>query len=481
MTDLRGFAEALLTGSDYNPYLARVRFNPQLGWYLMLGSPDAFEFIQLAYGTDGKIDSADALLDDEPWSRSTRRAYFELGASDRSDVMAFVCVTLHELIHNGDLLTTPTGAVFHTHLSAIARALHGVTRWIVDDPDFDCAPPATQWAPSRPKHRAMVESLLTFEEFFRQMRKVRPADVRPGWTDGAASTATLLGGDFSLVTLFGSVNSVEIPGHDGWYVTPATILEGRALSACVLRLLHLLGDDDPARVFQEVSLFLRTYYPRPTTSPDYYFFLDIASGAFGLADFDEALVKGRRIEQVAQLPRLVLAVGWWALHGADPVEGAVLSLAFLQGALGERRNLGTPEEVCAQIEAWVGGLTLQQRADRASLLVEHARQLIRESECDAHIGAHFEHVFEILERHLRLRVMYGWRFPLCSPPRGTPFPYLEPQHQRDLGGTYNCPARFEDWVDLREEICHRWRTVEWKHAVVHRWLSGQRVIPVLVA
>jgi hypothetical protein len=475
MTDLAGFSEALLTGSDYNPYLARIRFHPYLGWYLMLGSPRAFDFIQLAYGKDGVVDSADTLLDN-PWPLHTCRAFLELGPQDRSDVMAFVSVTLHELIHNGDLLTTPTGAVFHTKLSAAVRPLDDVTRWINDDPGFDCGPPARRWRPSDPAHRSIVGDLLISDEFFRLMRKVQPTDIRPGWGQDVTAPAPLLGRGFSPVTIYDSVRSMVIPGHADWYVTPGTILEGRALAACLLRLLNLFDGIEPARVLKEIRLFLRTYYPRTTTSPNYYCLLDGAARAIGVADLEDALVGGCRLEHVAQVPRLALAVGWWALHGADPVDGAVLGLSFLHEASDLRRLIAEPEDVCDQIEAWAGrGPRLRQRAEHASLLVDQAVELLRDPKCDASVKIHFEHVFRVLRRYLANRAVNGWRFPLSSPPRGTPFPYFDPQQKKDLGGTYVCPKRFEDWVQLREEICHRFRTAQWKRDLAHRWHSGQKL------
>src|SRR5258708_4351748 len=99
------------------------------------------------------------------------------------------------------------------------------------------------------------------------LRGVLPRDVggstgrRPPRVGGPGTTPRLLRGGFSLVTLFGSVRSVAIPGHAGWYVTPGTILEGRALAACLLRLLHLFDGVGPARVLEEDPSVLEDVLP----------------------------------------------------------------------------------------------------------------------------------------------------------------------------------------------------------------------------
>jgi hypothetical protein len=172
-----------------------------------------------------------------------------------------------------------------------------------------------------------------------------------------------------------------------------------------------------------------------------------------------------------------MAVTFWALHSVDVIDATVLALGhtdlhLTSGALG-----ATPEELMELLDGAVRGPKFAHRLDSALMIVDHTAARVANYSRDLAVRNHFDHIFDVLKRQLTPRYELGWRTPLGAPPHGTPFPFLDAQSQSDLGGTYECPTRFQDWVQLREEFNYRWRNSDHKRALARRWLQGRALLP----
>jgi len=408
----------------------------------------------------------------EPWDEDTMKDYRELGAEDRMAVLACVGFLNHELVHRVDLLATPFGVSFHGKacLETIGLLLEGaelIATLERQDP----------WRPLRdipPVAEKLVvsdgmDTLNARVRWFDALRGAAARHVQPGWMSDPG-VLSLAGVDLERVIVHELMPTVLVPGADGTYLRPLTVLESRAVALTGLLLLNRLGGDDYAAV--EVARFLETFYAPREAFPDYRFLLDLFLRLWGRENLLDLAIERGAIGLTGLL-KAVSVVGWYGLHAtpeanseaplnASPMLRVVIAMQELIKYLGQGNTLleGVPflDAVDRGDGADILGLTdSRETLDYSLHYVRGVRRHNQAANPNPHLLAHFDHVLALQEGQIERRRQHGYEFAAGLPEDGSVLRGLTaPECDQDLFFDEEPPPEpVRRWFALRENLLFR--------------------------
>lgn len=458
--------KAALSTAEYAPHT------------LTLGSDLRFEVLSpgvqaffIASFPDG-LGGAD-LLSAEPWNPELLQSYQALAPEERMEVLAFTGFHNHELVHRIDFLTTPFGASFHGKacLESIGLLLESA----------EIVATLEREEPNRPLRDipALSEKIIVSSgidtlnariRWFDSLRGASPKHLKPGWMDDPASV-NLAYQDLELTMVHELIATVAIPGVQGAYFRPLTILESRAVSLTSLLLLNRLGGDRAAA--DDIALFLETFYTPRESFPDYRFLLDLFLGLWGVEDFP-SLLDEHGAASLQSLLRGMAILGWYALHASPEAnaEGMANSSPMLRFVAALQELHGRVRDGDREFEAlaFLDGIDTGKRAQEFGLSssretlgysLRYVNRLRRHNyDANPHPGlkAHFENVLSIQQRQFERRLDRGYDFPAGMPERGSAITGLgsNPDDAHLLFGEEDEPAaEVFEWFRLREMLLFR--------------------------
>jgi hypothetical protein len=413
------------------------------------------------------------LLSPAPWDADVQSRYRALETEERMEVLALAGFYNHELVHRIDFLTTPFGVSFHGKACLESIGL------LLDSAELVAA--LEQKEPNRPLRDipALSEKMVVSRgidtlnariRWFDSLRGASPKHLKPGWMDDPASL-NLAYQDLELAMVHELVATVAIPGIEGAYFRPLTILESRAVSLTSLLLLSRLGGDRAAA--DDVVLFLETFYSPRESFPDYRFLLDLVVGLWGADDFP-ALLDEHGVKSLQSLLRGMAMLGWYALHAtpetnaegmanSSPMLRFIAALQELHGRVRDGDNEFDAVEFLDSVDTSKRGKAFGFSGSRETLgySLRYLHRLRRHNyDANPHAGlkAHFETVLSIQQRQLERRFSSGYDFPSGMPESGSAITGLgsEPDDAHLLFGEEDEPsAEVFDWFRLREMLLFR--------------------------
>lgn len=414
---------------------------------------------------------ADMLLS-KRWEEETIAAYRDLAEEERMAVLACLGFLNHELVHRVDFLATPFGVSFHGKacLETIGLLLEGAELIA----ELERREP---WRPLRdipPVAEKLVvsdgmDTLNARVRWFDALRGAAPKHLRPGWM-GDPGVLRVAGVDLDLVMVHELMPTVLVPGADGAYLRPLTVLEGRAVALTGLLMLSWLGGDDYAAT--EVARFLETFYAPRDAFPDYRFLLDLFLRLMGRDDLLGLAAEGGAAG-IAGLLRTVAVVGWYGLHATPET-----NMEALLNASPMLRSLIAMQELVA---LWVGGgraleavpfLDSVDRCERAGALgltdsretltyslhyLRGVRHHNRIANPHPELLAHFDRVLWLQEAQIERRIEHGYEFAAAMAEDGSVLAGLgAPQCDERLFFEEEPPREaVRRWFALRETLLFR--------------------------
>jgi hypothetical protein len=434
------------------------------------------------------------LITAQEWSPEVIESYRSLEADERMEALALAGFTNHELIHRIDFLTTPFGVAYQGKacLESIGLLLDSAT--LVAELERNA--PHT---PLRERQSASdadvvsggLDGLGARIRWFDFQRGAAPRHLKAGWKD-LPESLDLLGQRLELCTVHELFPTVAIPGTEGAYFRPLTILESRAVSLTSLLLLTCLGKDQAAA--DDVAIFLETFYAPRESFPDYRFLLDLFLRLRRSEDFPQ-LARERGAEGLEAILKTIAFLGWYALHASpetnpeaegnsNPMLRLFVALRELYEYAGGGSKVVVVDEFLDMVDESARARDLGFSGSRETIgyAAEYAAKLRRHNQ-DANphseLKAHFEAVLSIQLQQLERRLERGYGFASGMPENGSAIAGLgdRPGDEELLFGEPPPPAVL-DWFRLREMLLFRrarppgfWEEV-WRALGTHPGVGG---------
>jgi hypothetical protein len=454
---------AALSAAEFRPHTLT------LGWGAHLATalpPAAAAFVE------DRSDSPMPMSVAERWDTETIEEYAGLDEEDRMAVLAYCGFLNHELAHRVDFLSTPFGVAFHGKacLETIGLLLEGA-ELISELERRDPSRPLRD-IPPVPDKLVVSDGLETLNariRWFDSLRGAAPKHVKPGWMSDP-DVLSLGDAQLDIVMVHELVPTLSVPGSNGAYVRPLTILESRAVALTGLLLLNRLGADDYAA--KEVALFLETLYTPREAFPDYRFLLDLFLRIAGRDDLsslaDEAGVLG-----LTGLLQVISVIGWYGLHATPETnpEEPLNASPMLRVIVAIQDLLGRTHEGDKALEAvrFLDGIDRGENAARLGLAdsratlrysLEYLRFVRRYNlTVNPHpeLLAHFDRTLSLQEDQIERRLEHGYRFAAGIPNDGSVLAgFAAPEVDERLFFDEEPVAdEVSDWFRVREMLLFR--------------------------
>jgi hypothetical protein len=465
--------------SIQDPFGSSIVFLDDLGTRLE-GEELAFVCRSFA-GASGLGDHRVAFAREEPFDEKERYLYECLPDESKLAVLAFDTMLLHEVTHQIDTTMTPFAGMVHMLQVEEFLRLTPLFEGLVGEPEIDISEPLVRSAlvgghPVRERLRALdqlecFEELLILSAEFRALDAIGAADVTAGWC-GKPGDHPFLGEAMERVTLFGKVLTIRRRGAMR-PVTVKTVLETRALSNCLRRILRRFRDDLPLAA-REMCRYVDCFYP--ANSSEYRGVLDAVATFFGYQDIQGTIEGQAAYDSIRAVDQpLVIAslVCWAGLHSWNVTERLILAADFVQALKDNQIAADGPKDFLDLFDA--------QQSPTARDALDRARELVREQRkrvpaAPRPLAAHFLHVLDATERRLTARIDrdLGLGDPVGTPNCGNPALYMSLEQADDVSGAYRPPPEFAQWSRLRTLVLHRQSRSQGKRAAVREWLSAAR-------
>jgi hypothetical protein len=470
-----GFAEALtsLEGTAFSPH--RFDYALDLSPLLVALSPPARVFYWLAnfehLDDDGRISDPEKLWAYRFCDAPVLLAKFlELSDPDRTQVLTVYTLGLHEGRHLLDCTTTPFAARFYTMLVQEYLTFQRCSPYLLQHQDVIPAGPVG----TLPQRLADAGKTIPEEErpywgsFTATLANLQGAiDVRglaAPRTDGIATDEPPVragGLSYQAVRVRDRVVTYEPSNHPHWYLRASTLLEGRAVIASLLWIIHTLGLGAP--VGKILHSYLRDNYG-PDKSYDYRFLLDATAAASGHADLD-TMLRQDSIEVLRYRLHLMDNAAWFALQagfhvGDDQVvrpESIFRRYLFAIGKLQRAFVEGSaipPYQILAEAET--SAHASQAMVASTDDALTSAIKVIDGTEPNvaqiwqSQIAEHFRHVLGVVRAALVRRRGDGIAFPPGAPVNGNPVNTLDDASYKDLYQRYQPGRWVRDWFTFRD-------------------------------
>lgn len=408
----------------------------------------------------------------EPWDEETMEDYRGLDEEDRMAVLACVGFLNHELVHRVDLLSTPFGVSFHGKacLETIGLLLEGAELIFTLErrepwrPLRDIPPVAEKLVVSDG-----MDTLNARVRWFDALRGAAPKHLQPGWMSDPG-VLSLAGIDLDRVMVHELMPTVLVPGIDGAYLRPLTVLESRAVALTGLLMMNRLGGDDYAAI--EVARFLETFYTPREAFPDYRFLLDLFLRLWAREDF-LSLATERGAIGITGLLKTVSVVGWYGLHATPEAnsEAPMNGSPMLRVVIAMQELISYLSEDSTVLEA-VPFLDAVDHGDRAEILgltgsrqtltysLDYLRGIRRHNQVanpHPHLLAHFDRVLALQESQIERRIEHGYEFAAGLPEDGSVLGGLAASGcDEELLFDKEPPAEaVRRWFTLRENLLFR--------------------------
>jgi hypothetical protein len=461
--------------SFQDPFRSSIAYAENLGSLL---SQDELAFVTRSFlGEDGTGDHRVAFVREEPFDETEFVLYNELPDESKLGVLAFDTVLLHEVTHQIDTTITPFAGLLHMLQVEEFLRLTPVLVALAADPDLNVSAPLVRSArveghPVRERLRAFgqlesFEELLAMSSQVRALDGIASADVTPGWC-GQTHSHTFLGEEMERVTLFGEVLTLRPYGATR-PVNLRTVLETRALSNCLRRILWRFRDD-LSLAAREMLRYLDWFYP--AEADEYRAIVDAVAKFFGYRDLHSTIVGQARESVMAVDQPLVVAslVCWASLHSSDITDKLIMAARFLQDVRSNQWQYPGPSALLNGFDeqTWQPRRAHETLATALELVQEQRK---RASQAPDPLAHHFHHVLSTAERRLTARIdqNLGLGDPMGTPNYGHPALYMSLEQADDLSGSYRPSPAFDQWRRLRTLVLHRRRPSHEKRAAISRW------------
>jgi hypothetical protein len=298
-------------------------------------SPAARGFVDAVVGSDGNHLSYGNLYGPRWRSRSdVVERFFALSLDTRLEALSYFMVPIHEFRHHFDMLTTPFGACVHVmaldeyrrfqKMSAVIvrkldesdaqgpKKIVSLDTWLQEhDIELDKA--------SRKNWRTLA-NLMKVLEAWGDFNHIKSRELEPFPDPDLALPLmadllkpVLVNGLFETFTSKQREPWDICPGD--WFLTPSTILEGRAVLACLLWSIdQLQGHPEAGKTLAE--WVRRTY--GADQDRDYRFLIDLAASWASRPTVEELLEGHPSIERTAAMLRIINMGAWVALQAPPP-------------------------------------------------------------------------------------------------------------------------------------------------------------------
>jgi len=457
---------AALSTAEFTPHTLTLGSNPDLASVL---PPAASAFLKRTW--PGGATMRD-LLAVEPWDAATMADYKELAPDERVAVLAFVGFPNHELVHRVDFLSTPFGVAFQGRacLETIGLLLDGA-ELIAELEHREPSRPLRDIPPVAEKFIVSegVEILNARVRWFDALRGAAPKYLQPGWMSdpGALSVANV---ELERVMVHELMPTLLVPGGEGAYVRPLTVLESRAVALTGLLLLNRLGGDGYAAV--EVARFLETFYTPREAFPDYRFLLDLFTGLWGRDDLP-TLAEGRGSVGLTAILKSISVVGWYGLHAspeakseallnASPILRVVVAMRDLLAEIRDGNQFFEAVPFLNGIDTSDQAAALGLTSSRETLAycshyLTHIRRYNAQVNPHPELLEHFEAILSIQQDQINRRLEYGYSFAAGMPDDGSVLSGLEMPEadERLFFEEHGPPAAVHEWFRLREMLLFR--------------------------
>ncbi len=417
------------------------------------------------------------LLGSERWPEWAIESYEELDGDERLEVLGIVGFLAHEVTHRVDLLCTPFGVGFQGRACMEFIGLQNDFGEILGE-----LKSSAENRPLRDVERTSdamsvnvgPAALKARVRYFDALRGAPPRYVGAGWFDDT-EPLRLLGQSLEKVLVHEAVASVALPGSQGLYLRPLTILEGRAVAVAALNLFNRLGRGELAA--SEVAAYMRGFYGSREAFPDYVFLLDLYAGLWGSTSFPQA-IEHRGPQWLGQALMITIVIGWYALHAppyrkslgedaafadSSPVIRLIVALREFEDAVTSGAGFGTGAEFLDAIDTGdrAAGAGLQPVGDAVRFSAEYAQGIRHNnSKLNAHqpLREHFDLVLAAQERQLRARFANGYASQLGLPEWGDLRWGLNSASVDDVlfGPNPDRPPEVDAWFGLREMLLFRY-------------------------
>src|SRR5262249_44265356 len=252
-------------------------------------------------------------------------------------------------------------------------------------------------------------------------------------------TYKALGFEFQEVVINGVAASFMLVGRANWFMRFATLLEGRAVIACLQWMLwNFEGHPQLGRILLR---YVTALYP-PEGNYDYRCLLDISAAWLGCKSLETAFEKDPKLVRNALYN--VDAAAWFALQAATKQkkdafthENVFLRFVYaLEGmqvayATGYR---GSPMALLAKLDLGEGArvfgfLPLQHGVCSTIRQLAQARDELLPLIWNREVRDHFGYIFGELQTALGLRFEQGYDAPLAASYKGCSLLYIDEAHQ----------------------------------------------------
>lgn len=446
-----GEFRALVASSSYNAFTSSLTFHPDVGESFARDATEAYSFCSWLYeDLPGALHTMMPLQVHESLSLDQLRQFRRLSPTAKADVLAFETLQLHELTHIVDLLTTPFGATFHGFFADEFVTISPILEYLSEHPEIDLAPPFRELTPDLPHWTESLGRLRKTDRFFRAMRDVNPAEIKLGWKTLDSERIPLYGNPLTQVTVLGEIFTVLVPWSGRDFLRISSILEARALANCLRHLINRFRNDvELAR--EELHRYLEVLYSRQHVRRDYWLLLDLLAGLCGKPDYPSLIADQDDTRLFDQVPSLLSAITWFALHGPDSEVRCIMAILGLQSLSRQGVHFDDAGELLDALEKFFPN---KPDVDTARLLVLQAlrnqQAQLDFTAVDREVKEHLDYTYSVLIHQIGRQVGTRWVNPLGMPWDGNPFRYFDETDAEHLGGRYQAPARVHEWVKLRE-------------------------------
>jgi tetratricopeptide (TPR) repeat protein len=412
------------------------------------------------------------LLSGDPWPRDAIDAYKALPQDERMEALALAGFTVHEMVHKIDFFTTPFGVAFHGRSCLETLGLQQFAPQIIASVERSGEHSPLRDAPGRRNDHLVSEgmdALLARIRWFDVIRGAPPRYVTSGWAGSKDIPLHLLNQRFYPVTVHNLMTTLALPEQPAGYLRPLTILESRAVAISLLHLFGRLGADDYACA--EVAAYLNTFYEPRAEYPDYRFLLDLFASTSGTHDFAHVVSTGGPATLEALL-RLVIVVGWYALHAppimpdeddafsnSNTITRLIAALRCLEDEVREKVTGRAGTEFLDLVERSTLAQSLRLRPCEDVLnyclgYITFVKDRNRNENTHPGLAAHFDYIFDVQLAQFERRLGRGYESMLGMPDRGHLLGGFEDLRTDEhfLLEAYPAPIEVQQWFTVRENL-----------------------------
>lgn len=418
------------------------------------------------------------------------RRYWQMDHEQRAEALGVVCFFVHETTHHLDHLITPYGSAFHIASLKETLAFKTFAKHLLDTPENLSNRPLILEPPirrSNPIHAAWRE-LGLFTKRMDAWQHTWITKVEEGW-DGENRIFRVMNRSLEAVTVNNFFYTMRTPGTKD-YLGPVAILEARAMMHSLCWILFILGYDHSPEVIQphpknslkdELLLFMHTFYRREELRSEYRLVIDLFAGLWGLERFEE-LIQKMSVQHLFTVFLLIDGLCWYALQSPpstcdvheinkSPIARLLLAMIYLEdtilppGLKGEKVRRDSTVEMLMEIEhsSYITQKYLLPVEDCLKVTLAETQKCIDlgYGNLNASLREHFDRLFRIHQKQMRIRLTHGYNSLLGLPETGNPslseHHYVSTESEaRDLLQGFHAKPELTDWFTARENLLYKY-------------------------